>query len=51
MLSVAFAGDTDDGMIYVLNGCKKLKKLEIRGSPFGDTSLLAGMDRYEEILF
>lgn len=49
MLSVAFAGDTDNGMIYVLNGCKNLKKLEIRDSPFGDAALLAGMDRYEAI--
>jgi hypothetical protein len=47
MLSVAFAGGTDDGMVYVLNGCKNLKKLEIRDSPFGDTALLAGVDRYE----
>ncbi|XP_062197674.1 transport inhibitor response 1-like protein Os11g0515500 [Phragmites australis] len=46
-LSVAFAGDTDDGMIYVLNGCKNLKKLEIKDSPFGDAALLAGMHRYE----
>uniref|UniRef100_A0A0A9CS54 Transport inhibitor response 1 domain-containing protein n=1 Tax=Arundo donax TaxID=35708 RepID=A0A0A9CS54_ARUDO len=49
MLSVAFAGDTDNSMIYVLNGCKNLKKLEIRDSPFGDAALLAGMDRYEAI--
>ncbi|KAK3120441.1 hypothetical protein QOZ80_9AG0687680 [Eleusine coracana subsp. coracana] len=49
MLSVAFAGDTDNGMIYVLNGCKNLKKLEIRDSPFGDAALLAGMERYEAI--
>ncbi|KAF0895031.1 hypothetical protein E2562_006750 [Oryza meyeriana var. granulata] len=47
MLSVAFAGDTDDGMTYVLNGCKNLKKLEIRDSPFGDSALLAGMHKYE----
>ncbi|KAJ1275643.1 hypothetical protein BS78_05G151300 [Paspalum vaginatum] len=47
MLSVAFAGETDDGMIYMLNGCRSLKKLEIRGSPFGDAALLAGMHRYE----
>ncbi|KAL6890278.1 hypothetical protein ACP4OV_009041 [Aristida adscensionis] len=49
MLSVAFAGDTDNGMIYVLNGCKNLKKLEIRDSPFGDAALLAGMERYESM--
>ncbi|GJN04810.1 hypothetical protein PR202_ga22385 [Eleusine coracana subsp. coracana] len=36
-------------MIYVLNGCKNLKKLEIRDSPFGDAALLAGMERYEAI--
>lgn len=24
MLSIAFAGETDKGMLYVLNGCKKL---------------------------
>ncbi|PAN42782.1 hypothetical protein PAHAL_8G186600 [Panicum hallii] len=47
MLSVAFVGGSDDGMVYVLNGCKNLKKLEIRDSPFGDTALLAGVDRYE----
>ncbi|KAF2911008.1 hypothetical protein DAI22_11g145300 [Oryza sativa Japonica Group] len=47
MLSVAFAGDTDDGMTYVLNGCKNLKKLETRDSPFGDSALLAGMHQYE----
>ncbi|XP_044950022.1 transport inhibitor response 1-like protein Os11g0515500 [Hordeum vulgare subsp. vulgare] len=46
-LSVAFAGDSDDGMIYVLNGCKNLRKLEMRNCPFGDTALLAGMHRYE----
>uniref|UniRef100_A0A0D9XSF0 F-box domain-containing protein n=1 Tax=Leersia perrieri TaxID=77586 RepID=A0A0D9XSF0_9ORYZ len=49
MLSVAFAGDTDDGMTYVLNGCKNLKKLEIRDSPFGDSALLAGMHKYEAL--
>ncbi|XP_044953183.1 transport inhibitor response 1-like protein Os11g0515500 [Hordeum vulgare subsp. vulgare] len=46
-LSVAFAGDSDDGMIYVLNGCKNLRKLEMRNCSFGDTALLAGMHRYE----
>ncbi|KAI3875889.1 hypothetical protein MKX03_037742 [Papaver bracteatum] len=34
MLSVAFAGERDMGMLYVLNGCKKLKKLEIRDSRY-----------------
>jgi hypothetical protein len=47
MLSVAFAGDSDKGMLYVLNGCKKLKKLEIRDSPFGNLALLADIGKYE----
>ncbi|KAI8001172.1 Protein AUXIN SIGNALING F-BOX 3 [Camellia lanceoleosa] len=40
MLSIAFAGDSDKGMLYVLNGCKKLRKLEIRDSPLGNVGLL-----------
>ncbi|XP_058186926.1 protein AUXIN SIGNALING F-BOX 2-like [Rhododendron vialii] len=47
MLSVAFAGETDKGMLYVLNGCKKLKKLEIRDSPFGNVGLLMDVGKYE----
>ncbi|CAK9175167.1 unnamed protein product [Ilex paraguariensis] len=47
MLSVAFAGGTDMGMLYVLNGCRKLKKLEIMDSPFGDVALLADIGKYE----
>ncbi|XAR52051.1 hypothetical protein NMG60_11006900 [Bertholletia excelsa] len=47
MLSVAFAGDSDEGMLYVLNGCKKLKKLEIRDSHFGNVALLTDVGKYE----
>ncbi|CAN8293905.1 unnamed protein product [Cochlearia groenlandica] len=47
MLSIAFAGDTDKGMLYVLNGCNKLRKLEIRDSPFGNAALLADVNKYE----
>ncbi|KAF6137992.1 hypothetical protein GIB67_041865 [Kingdonia uniflora] len=47
MLSVAFAGDSDNAMLYVLNGCKHLRKLEIRDSPFGDVALLADVGKYE----
>ncbi|XP_077212157.1 protein AUXIN SIGNALING F-BOX 2-like [Tasmannia lanceolata] len=47
MLSVAFAGDSDKGMLYVLNGCKNLRKLEIRDSPFGDVALLTDVGKYE----
>ncbi|KAI3936539.1 hypothetical protein MKW92_045639 [Papaver armeniacum] len=51
MLSVAFAGENDMGMLYVLNGCKKLKKLEIRDSPFGNTALLEKMRKYEAMRY
>ncbi|GMH15055.1 hypothetical protein Nepgr_016896 [Nepenthes gracilis] len=47
MLSIAFAGDSDKGLLYVLNGCKKLRKLEIRDCPFGDMALLMDVDKYE----
>ncbi|MQL96248.1 hypothetical protein Taro_028923 [Colocasia esculenta] len=47
MLSIAFAGDSDKGMLYVLNGCKNLRKLEIRDCPFGDTALLKDVGKYE----
>lgn len=47
MLSVAFAGNSDTGMLYVLNGCKNLRKLEIRDSPFGDIALLSDVGKYE----
>eukprot|EP00262_Sarcandra_glabra_P016794 TRINITY_DN5583_c0_g2_i1.p1 TRINITY_DN5583_c0_g2~~TRINITY_DN5583_c0_g2_i1.p1 ORF type:complete len:194 (-),score=8.61 TRINITY_DN5583_c0_g2_i1:278-859(-) len=47
MLSVAFAGDSDSGLHYVLSGCKSLKKLEIRDCPFGDKALLANAVKLE----
>ncbi|OAY67494.1 Transport inhibitor response 1-like protein [Ananas comosus] len=47
MLSIAFAGDSDKGMLYVLNGCKNLRKLEIRDCPFGDGALLENVAKYE----
>ncbi|XVE84223.1 hypothetical protein DITRI_Ditri16bG0153400 [Diplodiscus trichospermus] len=47
MLSIAFAGDSDKGMLYVLNGCKKLRKLEIRDCPFGNAALLEDVGKYE----
>jgi len=50
-LSVAFAGEDDLGMKYVLDGCRCLRKLEIRDSPFGDTALLSGLHHYEHMRF
>ncbi|XP_049382304.1 protein TRANSPORT INHIBITOR RESPONSE 1-like [Solanum stenotomum] len=48
-LSVAFAGSSDWGMQCVLDGCSKLRKLEIRDSPFGNAALLSGMGKYESM--
>ncbi|CAN1340800.1 Transport inhibitor response 1-like protein [Linum perenne] len=50
-LSVAFAGDSDMGLKYVLEGCPKLQKLEIRDSPFGDAALLSGLHHYYNMRF
>ncbi|KAI3442420.1 F-box domain-containing protein [Psidium guajava] len=47
MLSIAFAGDSDKAMLYVLNGCKKIRKLEIMDSPYGDIALLSDVGKYE----
>lgn len=47
MLSVAFAGDSDSAMINVLNGCEKIRKLEIRDCPFGNLALLTDIGKYE----
>ncbi|KAF7803557.1 protein TRANSPORT INHIBITOR RESPONSE 1-like [Senna tora] len=48
-LSVAFAGSSDWGMQCVLEGCPKLRKLEIRDSPFGNAALLSGLEKYESM--
>lgn len=48
-ISIAFGGESDRGMEYLLNGCPKLKKLEIRDCPFGDAALLSGLHRYEHM--
>ncbi|XP_047323190.1 transport inhibitor response 1-like protein [Impatiens glandulifera] len=50
-LSVAFAGDSDMGLKYLMEGCPRLEKLEIRDSPFGDSGLLAGLNRYYKMRF
>ncbi|KAG7966494.1 hypothetical protein I3843_08G054100 [Carya illinoinensis] len=50
-LSVAFAGDSDMGLKYVLEGCPRLQKLEIRDSPFGDAALHSGLHHYYNMRF
>ncbi|KAI3937110.1 hypothetical protein MKX01_015325 [Papaver californicum] len=47
--SVAFAGSSDLGMQCVLEGCPKLRKLEIRDCPFGNAALLSGLEKYESM--
>ncbi|RAL42125.1 unnamed protein product [Cuscuta campestris] len=47
MLSIAFAGENDLGLHYVLSGCDSLRKLEIRDCPFGDKALLANAAKLE----
>ncbi|KAG5598204.1 hypothetical protein H5410_029574 [Solanum commersonii] len=46
-LSLAFVGDSDLGLHYVLSGCERLHKLEIRDCPFGDEALLATAAKLE----
>nr|UDP26492.1 transport inhibitor response 1 [Tulipa gesneriana]UDP26493.1 transport inhibitor response 1 [Tulipa gesneriana] len=48
-LSVAFAGSSDRAMQSLLEGCPKLRKLEVRDCPFGDAALLSGINRYESM--
>lgn len=48
-LSVAFAGSSDWGMRCLLNGCPKLRKLEMRDCPFGNAALLSGLEKYESM--
>ncbi|KAG6416542.1 hypothetical protein SASPL_123974 [Salvia splendens] len=38
-LSIAFVGSSDFGMHCILEGCPKLRKLEMRDCPFGDSAL------------
>ncbi|XP_074329640.1 protein TRANSPORT INHIBITOR RESPONSE 1-like [Apium graveolens] len=49
ILSVAFAGSSDLGMEAVIEGCPKLRKLEIRDSPFGNAALLYNLNKYESM--
>ncbi|KAG6510752.1 hypothetical protein ZIOFF_028788 [Zingiber officinale] len=50
-LSVEFAGNTDLSLKYVLEGCRRLQKLEIRNCPFGDAGLLSGIHQYYNMRF
>ncbi|KAF2293617.1 hypothetical protein GH714_003401 [Hevea brasiliensis] len=48
-LAVAFAGSSVWGTQCVLGGCPKLRKLEIRDCPFGNATLLSGLEKYESM--
>lgn len=49
MLSIGSSGEGGKGLSYVLNGCRNLKKLEIKGSPFVDAALLVEIVKHEKI--
>ncbi|KAI3856918.1 hypothetical protein MKX03_032450 [Papaver bracteatum] len=51
ILSVAFTGDGDKGVLHVLNRCNKLNNLEIKDNQFGDTALLTNMGKYEAMRY
>lgn len=51
MLSVAFVGNCDLGLHYVLSGCGSLSKLEIRDCPLGDKVLLANAAKLETMQY
>ncbi|GKE56541.1 transport inhibitor response 1-like protein [Tanacetum coccineum] len=48
-LSVAFVESSHLGMEYVLGGCPKSRKLELRDCPFGNVALLSGLMKYESM--
>ncbi|KAL2892881.1 Transport inhibitor response 1-like protein [Bienertia sinuspersici] len=50
-LSVAFAGDSDMALKYVLEGCPNLLKLEVRDSPFGDSVLRSSLPHLYNMRF
>ncbi|KAF7123932.1 hypothetical protein RHSIM_Rhsim12G0020000 [Rhododendron simsii] len=44
---VTYAGDSNRGVLFVVNGCRNLRKLEVTECPFGDAALLANVRRYK----
>lgn len=51
MLSIKFSGPSDTGFFYVLNGCRRLRKLVIGHSSIGDSALLAAAEKYMTMQF
>lgn len=49
MLLIGSSGKGEKGLSYVLNGCRNLKKMEIKGSPFVDAALLEEIVKHEKI--
>ncbi|CAM8953547.1 unnamed protein product [Rhodiola kirilowii] len=50
-LSVTFAGDSNVGIFYALNLCANLTQLEIRGTPFGDATILAAAKKFNNLQY
>ncbi|MCO5604737.1 hypothetical protein L7F22_058907 [Adiantum nelumboides] len=49
MLSLAFSGGSNLGMQKIMEGCSRLRKLEIRDCPFGDGAILSNLSKYESM--
>ncbi|CAM8956598.1 unnamed protein product [Rhodiola kirilowii] len=50
-LSVTFEGDSNVGIFYALNLCANLTQLEIRGTPFGDATILAAAKKFNNLQY
>jgi transport inhibitor response 1 len=51
VLSLAFTGDSDMGLHYILRGCKSLKRLQITNCPFSGTTLLVNTAKLEALRY
>ncbi|XBI86706.1 hypothetical protein VPH35_094608 [Triticum aestivum] len=45
MFSTAFTGTTEQGLDDVLRGCKSLRKMDVKGCPFGNKALLQNTEK------
>jgi transport inhibitor response 1 len=51
VLSLAYTGDSDLGLHYILSGCKSLKRLQITDCPFVGMALLANAAKLETLRY
>ncbi|CAM8950867.1 unnamed protein product [Rhodiola kirilowii] len=50
-LSVTFVGDSNVGIFYALNLCANLTQLDIRGTAFGDATILAAAKNFNNLQY